>query len=71
MIDYNTQHPLDYVGEGKAYVHSQAFKAGRPQGAPTSGHLLPSHANQLITVLSNVLNEAPEGWADRIFVTVS
>lgn len=56
--------------ESKAYTHVTSYKNGRQFGSVISGLQLPMHANMLITALSDVLNDAPEQWADRIVITV-
>lgn len=69
--DYATGRAIEHTPEiPKVYLHSQGYKDGQVHGVATHGHCEPRHANQIITAISNVLNDSPDDWCDRIIITV-
>jgi hypothetical protein len=44
---------------------------GQDRCPPISGRQTQPHANQLVTAMSQLLDDAPADWADGIRVTVS
>lgn len=53
------------------HVSATIYSHGKQSGAPVRGQQEPKHANVFVTSLSDLLNDSPDDWADRIIITVS